>query len=278
VNFAPSTTWTTVKEEAFQKDCQIDDLDPSKENKIVDNVFRSSFTVNNRELMMLNTNTRGGEGEKPVDSAMVTTTGTSRRRNIPSSKRTTASRAARSISPDKMNNNNIITSHDLFTSNHEPDATITINLIQGTCLVEDYEFNTFDITLNCPPTVSTSGTATDHQSSAAELKGVDEANNPLPSTTEQQPDDNNNNNPTNNENQSIVGDHHSVVSEKSTMNPMVGGVRQSPLDVIVQLAGEVPGLKPPAVARSPKPPRIFILNRSGDATEVVKNDVSFFFL
>jgi hypothetical protein len=250
-------------------------LDPSKEIKIVDNVFRSSFTVNNRELMMLNTNTRGGEGEKPVDTAMVTTTGTSRRRNIPSSKRTTASRAARSTSPDKMNNNNSITSHDLFTSNHEPDATITINLIQGTCLVEDYEFNTFDITLNCPPTLPTAGIVTDHQSSATELKGVDEANNLLPST-EQQPDDNNIN-PTNNENQSIAGDHHSVLSEKSTMNPVVGGVRQSPLDVIVQLAGEVPGLKPPAVARSPKPPRIFILNRSGDATEVVRNEVWFIF-
>lgn len=43
----------------------------------------------------------------------------------------------------------------------------------------------------------------------------------------------------------------------------------SALDVKVQLAGEVPGLKPPAVARSPKPPRLFVVSRNGEATEVV---------
>lgn len=45
--------------------------------------------------------------------------------------------------------------------------------------------------------------------------------------------------------------------------------RETPMDVVVLLAGEVPGLKPPAVARYPKPPKLFIINRHGEATEVV---------
>lgn len=49
----------------------------------------------------------------------------------------------------------------------------------------------------------------------------------------------------------------------------------SPLDVAVKLAGEVPGLKPPAVARAPKPPRLFVVNRSGEATEIVSDAKSF---
>lgn len=44
-------------------------------------------------------------------------------------------------------------------------------------------------------------------------------------------------------------------------------------NVRVELAGEVIGLKPPAVAKKPKPPRLFILNRDGEATEIVSNSL-----
>ena len=36
------------------------------------------------------------------------------------------------------------------------------------------------------------------------------------------------------------------------------------------LSGEVEGLKPPAVADKPMEPRLFIVNRSAEATELVK--------
>lgn len=37
----------------------------------------------------------------------------------------------------------------------------------------------------------------------------------------------------------------------------------------VELSGEVEGLKPPAVADSPMQPRLFVVNRSAEAVEVV---------
>lgn len=42
-----------------------------------------------------------------------------------------------------------------------------------------------------------------------------------------------------------------------------------PLAVKVVLAGEVEGLKPPAVARNPRPPRLFVVERDGQAEEVL---------
>lgn len=42
-----------------------------------------------------------------------------------------------------------------------------------------------------------------------------------------------------------------------------------PLAVKVALAGEVEGLKPPAVARNPRPPRLFVVERDGQAEEVL---------
>lgn len=53
--------------------------------------------------------------------------------------------------------------------------------------------------------------------------------------------------------------------------------RETPMDVTIHLAGEVPGLKPPAVARYPKPPKLFVINRNGEATEVVSYSFSFIF-
>jgi hypothetical protein len=63
--------------------------------------------------------------------------------------------------------------------------------------------------------------------------------------------------------QNDQNDQNSAVSMSLSVD------NSSSLNVNVQLAGEVIGLKPPAVARSPKPPRVFILSRSGDAVEVV---------
>lgn len=43
-----------------------------------------------------------------------------------------------------------------------------------------------------------------------------------------------------------------------------------PLSPGVTLSGEVEGLKPPAVADKPMDPRLFVVNRSAEATEVVR--------
>lgn len=41
------------------------------------------------------------------------------------------------------------------------------------------------------------------------------------------------------------------------------------LDPAVTLSGEVEGLKPPAVADKPMEPRVFIVSRTAEATELV---------
>ncbi len=43
----------------------------------------------------------------------------------------------------------------------------------------------------------------------------------------------------------------------------------NPLEPTILLSGEVEGLKPPAVSDNPMEPRVFIMNRQGEATEVV---------
>jgi hypothetical protein len=69
------------------------------------------------------------------------------------------------------------------------------------------------------------------------------------------------------------GERDFISSNKSDEESKIVDVhnkkRETPMDVTVLLAGEVPGLKPPAVARYPKPPRLFVINRNGEATEVV---------
>ena len=50
------------------------------------------------------------------------------------------------------------------------------------------------------------------------------------------------------------------------------------MEPTVNLSGEVAGLKPPAVTDSPMDPRVFIVNRAGDATEVVSFQHTLFFL
>jgi hypothetical protein len=44
---------------------------------------------------------------------------------------------------------------------------------------------------------------------------------------------------------------------------------EDPLNPTVVLSGEVEGLKPPAVADKPMEPRLFVMNRAAEATEVV---------
>lgn len=44
---------------------------------------------------------------------------------------------------------------------------------------------------------------------------------------------------------------------------------EDPLNPGVVLSGEVEGLKPPAVADKPMEPRLFVVNRAAEATEVV---------
>ena len=73
----------------------------------------------------------------------------------------------------------------------------------------------------------------------------------------------------------IVVDQSQEASEEEKVVDVFNKKRESPMDVTVLLAGEVPGLKPPAVARYPKPPKLFIINRHGEATEVISvQDVS----
>lgn len=45
------------------------------------------------------------------------------------------------------------------------------------------------------------------------------------------------------------------------------------LNPSVTLSGEVEGLKPPAVADKPMDPRLFVVNRSAEATELVSRFV-----
>jgi hypothetical protein len=185
---------------------------------------------------------------------------TRRARNLPEKTRATAAASRRSperktpmLDNNSGNNKNAMTSHEVFTSNHEPDATITVNLIKGSCLVEDYEFNTFDISLNCPNPVDVPESAIGSTVHSPKSNVLPDDNNPAAATS------------------SLAGgDNHSIAEGSiASMTAASSAQRDSPLNVIVQLAGEVPGLKPPAVARSPKPPRVFILTRSGDATEVL---------
>jgi hypothetical protein len=44
----------------------------------------------------------------------------------------------------------------------------------------------------------------------------------------------------------------------------------NPLSPLINLSGEVAGLKPPAVSDSPMEPRVFIIDRSAEAVEVVQ--------
>lgn len=136
-----------------------------------------------------------------------------------------------------------VAGHDIFSSNHEPDAVITVDLIKGNCLIKDYEFNSFEISLIPPPPPP-----------PPEPVPVPEAaNSPKPDTGAAVTE------PLSTENAEVA----------ETIVPEIPP--PSTLDVKVQLAGEVPGLKPPAVARSPKPPRLFIIGRNGEATEVVRD-------
>lgn len=43
------------------------------------------------------------------------------------------------------------------------------------------------------------------------------------------------------------------------------------LNPAVTLSGEVEGLKPPAVADKPMDPRLFVVNRGAEATELVSS-------
>lgn len=55
--------------------------------------------------------------------------------------------------------------------------------------------------------------------------------------------------------------------EFNSFDIALGG--DAPLDPLVVLSGEVEGLKPPAVADKPMEPRLFVVNRAAEATELV---------
>lgn len=116
--------------------------------------------------------------------------------------------------------------HDLFASSTEPDAVICVNVLNGKCTIQDYEYNSFemDIAFN----------------RKTKIEGSLEQN---------------------------VQEGKSNSEEGDVHNKK----RETAMDVTVLLAGEVPGLKPPAVARYPKPPRLFVINRNGEATEIVSS-------
>lgn len=128
--------------------------------------------------------------------------------------------------------------HSLFTSTAEPDAVFTVQLRKSLCTIRDYEFNTFVIDLS-------SGRQQLFQQKHQ------------PSST------------TGNENKTTTP---KAATSSAAEDGSGGGqnTSSSGYTLTVQLAGEVPGLKPPAVARLPKSPRCFIVNRVGDCTEVVR--------
>jgi hypothetical protein len=110
--------------------------------------------------------------------------------------------------------------------------------------VQDYEFNSFNIDFLCSP---------------PDNHSVVEKESPAKIEDDTTPEAD----PSTSDNHSQA-DHQSIASHGSQK-------QKSPLDAVVLLAGEVPGLKPPAVARSPKPPRLFIIDRNGEANEVVSS-------
>jgi len=68
--------------------------------------------------------------------------------------------------------------------------------------------------------------------------------------------------------------HHETLVTTKSKEILKAAVEVVPeetaLDVVINLAGEVPGLKPPAVTKAPKPPRIFVIKRNCEAIEVVR--------
>jgi hypothetical protein len=124
----------------------------------------------------------------------------------------------------------------------EPDAIISVNLLTAEIHIEDNEFNTFDINL-----------------AAGRKKLLIGGGNVITQSMT---------NTNQNDSESIVSAGAIVTEAKSqnSFDPDNAG-----FTINIQLAGEVPGLKPPAVARKPKAPRLFIVNRSGEATEVVSS-------
>jgi hypothetical protein len=128
--------------------------------------------------------------------------------------------------------------HDLFSASTEPDAKICVDILKGKCSIRDYEYNCFEMDLGF-------------------------TRRKLYQQQQKQPTD---------ETESPAKESEPVIDSNDCNQPrdVHNKPRESPMDVMVLLAGEVSGLKPPAVARFPKAPRLFVINRDGDATEVVR--------
>lgn len=133
--------------------------------------------------------------------------------------------------------------HELFTSSAEADAVVTVHLRESRLHVLDYEFNAFDVDLTPGRRALLLRRQQEATMTPAEKKRASSAR-------AQREDSSNNDEP----------------SDAASFT------------YTVRLAGEVEGLKPPAVARIPKSPRCFIINRFGDATEVVSTPPLFLLL
>lgn len=130
--------------------------------------------------------------------------------------------------------------HELFTSNAEADAVITVHLRNAQVNILDYDFNSFDIDLS----VGRKEALLHRQQQAVTIGSNKKKSR---STAKSR-------------NHKCSDDTSPSVEDAQIMRGFSYSVR---------LAGEVEGLKPPAVARIPKSPRCFIVNRFGEATEVV---------
>lgn len=135
--------------------------------------------------------------------------------------------------------------HELFTSSAEADAVVTVHLRESRLHVLDYEFNAFDVDLTPGRRALLLQRQQEATMTPAEKKRASSARAQREDSDE-------------------TSDPASASSSSSPSSP-------PSFTYNVRLAGEVEGLKPPAVARIPKSPRCFIINRFGDATEVVSS-------
>lgn len=141
VTFYPSTAWTSDDEDKFLADCKIDDLDP-KDSRVDAKSFTSFLPFTSKINEFESSTTVLPPPVSTSKTAVVNTVGIlppalmSRKRGGAMTKGGTSSRRSpergRSASPTL----GAATGHNLFASDHEPDAVVIVDLTCGNCLIK----------------------------------------------------------------------------------------------------------------------------------------------